>query len=59
MALVYQTAVAEKINVKSGKRFLPFLNVASDRMSRPYEQRAVYAVRCDSIGSGELPLREN
>ena len=57
--MVYDVLIAKKIDLKRGNRFLPFLDISSHRMSRPYKQCAVYAVRCDSIGSRELPLWEN
>ena len=57
--MVYDVIIAKKIDLKRGNRFLPFLDISSHRMSRPYQQCAVYAVRCDSIGSRELPLWEN
>ena len=57
--MVYEAAVTKKIDFKRGNRFLPFPDIPFHRMTRPYQQRAVYAVRCDSIGSGELPLWED
>ena len=57
--MVYDVIIAKKIDLKRGNRFLPFRDISSHRMSRPYQQCAVYAVRCDSIGSRELPLWEN
>ena len=57
--MVYDATVTKKIDLKRGNRFLPFRDIPLHRMTRPYQQCAVYAVRCDSIGSGELPLWEN
>src|SRR3984893_629783 len=55
VAGVDHAPIAKKIDRKGGKRFLPFENVRSERMSHPDQQRAMEAIGGDSISGGKLP----
>jgi hypothetical protein len=57
--VVDHCAVSFQIDFEIRKRSAPILGMRCDRVTRPDKQGTVQAIRCDRIGNGKLPPRED